>query len=526
MIYCPICGTNNRHGSKFCNECGTELRERGQIRCPACGEMNPTGAAACDSCGEELAAPVIPIPPGSGFMVPDEEEAAGATQLPLWYQSLPAEMTAEIRGSTGAGEEFEGPGVIAAAQALDGEAVARNEVAVAPLASEAETADPVLAKEDQARIAASGEGEGPEVGIEEASPAASTLAQPRAATATPLGQGEEELQDAEPWSSQAQLFAEIVSAPPKVAVAGKSRPGAPWLKSLPRWILFALLLAAVTIPLLIRRPLLSLVQEWLPARWYVSSGSLEATPAVAALYDQISSLESDAPVLVAIDYDPAAMEEMEPLARAILQHLMEEQARVVTVSLLPAGAGMAQELLDTIDAGSGGQRYVNLGYLAGQAAGVRLLGESMPMALPTDFSGNQASDLEGLEGISALRDFDLLVELAASPDTLRWWIEQGSTPQQVPLVAGVSAAVEPLARPYYETNPRQVGGLAGGVRGAAMYEILLSGQVQGSDLQQNAEGPEARRLDAQLAGQLVLILAILVGTLVYLARRVAERVRE
>ena len=80
MIYCPICGTNNRHGSKFCNECGTELRERGQIRCPACGEMNPTGAAACDSCGEELAAPVIPIPPGSGFMVPDEEEAAGATQ--------------------------------------------------------------------------------------------------------------------------------------------------------------------------------------------------------------------------------------------------------------------------------------------------------------------------------------------------------------------------------------------------------------------------------------------------------------
>jgi hypothetical protein len=524
MIYCPICGTNNRHGSKFCNECGTELRERGQIRCPACGKMNPTGAAACDSCGEELAAPVIPIPPGSGFMVPDQEEAAGATQLPLWYQSLPAEMTAEIRESTGAGEESEGPRVIAAAQALDGEAVAGNEAAAAPPASEAETAHPVLAREDQARIAASGE-EGPEAGIEEGLPAASTLAQPRPATATPRSQEEEELRDSGSWSSQAQLFAEIVSAPPKVALAETSRPGTPWLKSLPRWILSALLLAAVTIPLLIRRPLLSSVQEWLPPGWNVGTGSMEATPAVAALYDQISSLESDAPVLLAIDYDPTAMEEMDPLARAILRHLVESRARVVTVSLLPAGAGMAQELLDTIHAGSGGQRYVNLGYLAGQAAGVRLLGESVPMALPTDFSGNRISDLEGLEGISALRDFDLIVELAASPDTLRWWIEQGSTPQEVPLAAGVSAAVEPLARPYYETNPRQVEGLAGGVRGAAMYEILLSDQVQGSDLQQNVEGPEARRLDAQLAGQLVLILAILVGTVVYLAHRVAERVR-
>ncbi|MBO9371341.1 MAG: zinc ribbon domain-containing protein, partial [Chloroflexi bacterium] len=53
MIYCPKCGTANRQGSKFCNECGGPLPTTG-LRCPMCGAMNPTGNLFCDRCHTRL----------------------------------------------------------------------------------------------------------------------------------------------------------------------------------------------------------------------------------------------------------------------------------------------------------------------------------------------------------------------------------------------------------------------------------------------------------------------------------------
>ncbi len=75
------------------------------------------------------------------------------------------------------------------------------------------------------------------------------------------------------------------------------------------------------------------------------------------------------------------------------------------------------------------------------------------------------------------------------------------------MVAGVSAAVDPMARTYYETEPQQLKGVIGGVPGAASYESLRSG---GAGLE-----PEmAARLDSLLAGQVLVILVILGGTIV------------
>jgi hypothetical protein len=240
--------------------------------------------------------------------------------------------------------------------------------------------------------------------------------------------------------------------------------------------------------------------------------SPQTNPAVTALHDEIASLEGNAPVLVAFDYDPTTSGEMDVVAQAIIGHLRDQGARVVAISLLPAGPGTAQRLLEEV-AGPG--QFANLGYLPGQAVAVRDLGMSFRVAVPRDFQGVPVSDLKVMSGIAALQDFDLIVELAATQDSLRWWIEQARAPYGVAMGAGVSASLDPLARPYYETEQRQLVGLVAGVPGAAMYQTL-----------QGAQEPLASRLDAQLAGHAVLVLVLLVGNGVYFVRRGTRREEE
>jgi class 3 adenylate cyclase/tetratricopeptide (TPR) repeat protein len=50
--HCTACGTENRPGSKFCDNCGTPLASS----CPTCGESNRADARFCATCGTPLGA--------------------------------------------------------------------------------------------------------------------------------------------------------------------------------------------------------------------------------------------------------------------------------------------------------------------------------------------------------------------------------------------------------------------------------------------------------------------------------------
>jgi len=143
---------------------------------------------------------------------------------------------------------------------------------------------------------------------------------------------------------------------------------------------------------------------------------------------------------------------------------------------------------------------------------VQALGQGLAPALGQAFQGAAPAGEELLTGITGLDSFGLLLVLAAEPDSLRTWIEQAGALQDARLAAVVSASTEPLARSYYETDPRQLLGLMAGVPGAAMYEALRSddGRVP----------PEMdARLDAHLAGHAVFVLVLLVGNVAYIVRR-------
>ena len=361
---------------------------------------------------------------------------------------------------------------------------------------EAQVPDPAISEEiEEAGLLA---------GIQGALPVEMLIAQPRAITTAELP--DMALEDSPP----ARLFAEVVGRPPDAKPKEIVSPKADVLPAATRWIIYAILIIVVALPIIIGEPLLL--------------RTIEPAAATVDMHGAIESLASGAPVLVAFDYDPASSGEMDMIAQALIGHLMDKGAKMVVVSLLPAGPATAQAVLDelAIDrpayAEGYGQLYANLGYLPGQAAGVRLLGLSMKTALPRDFYGTPLSDLTVMQGLDSTRDFGLIVELSAAQDTLRWWIEQAGTPYDVPLGTGASAAVVPIARPYYETESRQLVGLLGGVPDAITYEALAGGQG-------GPTSSSAARLDSQLAGQVLLILVVLAGNFIYFSRRGTRRER-
>jgi Double zinc ribbon len=134
MVYCSHCGTQNRDGSKFCNNCGARLVPESGLRCPMCSTPNPVENVFCLSCGARLvpltaaALPETkaPPPPIKGLSLPakpeatdestEAEEPAEPTEpegaAPLAAEDLP-DWIARLRGREGeepsAAEESEPP---------------------------------------------------------------------------------------------------------------------------------------------------------------------------------------------------------------------------------------------------------------------------------------------------------------------------------------------------------------------------------------------------------------------------------
>src|SRR5262244_3870400 len=88
-MHCPNCGSENRVGAKFCNECAAPL----PVRCSSCGAENRAGAKFCDEC----AAPLIRQPSTPQVLDPSP---ISYTPLHLTERILAEQAAMEARGAT------------------------------------------------------------------------------------------------------------------------------------------------------------------------------------------------------------------------------------------------------------------------------------------------------------------------------------------------------------------------------------------------------------------------------------------
>jgi hypothetical protein len=182
------------------------------------------------------------------------------------------------------------------------------------------------------------------------------------------------------------------------------------------------------------------------------NGLVSAPPLAQAgedMFNNIQALPPGATVLVAFDYDATQSPEMDTQARVLLRHLAARKANIQVVSLYQAGPAVAQAVINQVNTTLTSTLPINVvqrGYLPGQDTAVAYFLQSTPISMA--------------------------VELAATPDSVRWWVEQlAARPDAPTLLAGVSASAEPMSQPYVESH--QVSGMISGVPGATAYRLKL-----------------------------------------------------
>lgn len=224
----------------------------------------------------------------------------------------------------------------------------------------------------------------------------------------------------------------------------------------------------------------------------------------------ISNLAPGLPVLLAIDYEPGLSGEMDAVSGAVVDYLMIKGAYLVLISTTTSGPVQGEHLLSAVNLVGSHQyhapdQYINLGFVPGGPAGLLGFAENPRGIMPATIEGGVAWDLPFLQKIESLAGFQLVIVATDKPDTARAWIEQVQPGlEATPLLMVVSAQIEPIVRPYYQSSSGQVQGLVSGLAGGATFQSSLgrSGEATGywSSFQ---------------IGILVAVLLILVGGTLY-----------
>jgi hypothetical protein len=221
----------------------------------------------------------------------------------------------------------------------------------------------------------------------------------------------------------------------------------------------------------------------------------------------VSELPSGVTALVAFDYEPGFSGELESTAAAVLAEMTDRGVHLAAVSTNPTGPLLAERFALTHLPDLGGD-FTNLGYVPGGASGLLALAQSPRDMIPFDLHGARVWETGSLRSFNSLADFGAVIILTENPDTARSWIEQVQPTiglANKPLLMVLSAQAEPMVRPYYETDPRQVSGMISGLAGGAAFESIL-GRVGQSRLYWDAFG----------TGLVIAVGLILVGGLVSL----------
>jgi hypothetical protein len=521
---CPECGATNKPESRFCGECGQPLGVPKGVTCPMCETPHAPGITVCTECGARLIpegvssseVPLEPRIPGEGADAPEEGETLGAAEgdrgeweeieedvaheeqvkegaMPPWLRKLEVapgeEVSEQDEDDLERGELPDWLEVPPDFEEMLGEAGVTSEeeeVARADVPAWLEALRPegvedvgeISGEDSPAEVTGLLKDIGGTLGIEP------ILAIPP--RAVPLEPGAPSSAAYE----RADLLRSVIREPARPGIEVADRSGVEKLAaSSVRWMTFLVLAVAVVVPIL-------LGSDW-------SESNMPTGAGTQGMYDAIDGLPQGALVLVSFDYDPGVAGEMVPQARVVLSHLLGRGVRLLSVSLTPEGARLSRQVFEEVADDYGyryGEDYLSLGYVVGVEAGPRSIMEGIRTPGWSELVGDG-------------EDLALIVEFAGDPQYLRLWLEQVQGPYGLPMVAGVSATVDPFARPYYRNQAqRQLLGLMTGLVGAAEYE-RISGEA----------GPALASMDSQSMAHVALILLILVGNLAYFGNSLRGR---
>lgn len=262
------------------------------------------------------------------------------------------------------------------------------------------------------------------------------------------------------------------------------------LSSIDRRYIFILISLTVIIPLLI--------PVGLP---------IKETGEVRSVYEYIENIPPGSAILVAMDYDPAALAELYPMTLAVIRHALSRNIKVIGMTLWITGASLGDLAMREAAEGVAqeGTDYVYLGYVPGGANVIMRMGEDISAIFSKDYSGKPISDIPIMKGIKNYKDIALMIDLAAGATPEAWIVYAGAKYNQV-IAVGCTAVSAVGYYPFLNTN--QIIGLIGGMKGAAEYEKLIE-----------KRGTATAGMDSQSIAHIAIILLIVIANISYFAMR-------
>jgi len=266
------------------------------------------------------------------------------------------------------------------------------------------------------------------------------------------------------------------------------------LRAWERYLLYLLVALAVFLPLIFQ------FEVWpnIPTR------------EVLGVYDTVDGLTPGDTMVIAVDFDPSSMPELDPMLRALLRHAFAKNLYVIGVNLFgPAGTGIGLKAFNDVGDELGkadGTDYVFLGFKPNLIAAVRALNENISEIFTVDAEGRVTSQLPIIQRTPKLKgNIKYLVDLAAG-ETVRPWIAYGSTPGGYPMGAGCTAVSFADYFSFYQSG--QINGLMGGLKAAAEYEELVKHKAVAS-----------AGMNSQSIVHALLVLFIIAANITFLATR-------
>ncbi len=185
------------------------------------------------------------------------------------------------------------------------------------------------------------------------------------------------------------------------------------------------------------------------------------------------AIPENAPVLVAVDYEPARAAEMEAAAAPLFDNLLLlKHPRLTFIASNENGSILAERFITgplAVHNYQSGVTYLNLGYLSGGQMGIRAFAQSPSTVARLDINSQPAWAQQPLQDVTDLTKFAAIILITDSADAARSWVEQTEGSRGVvPVIVIAGAQASPMIQPYYESG--QVAGMVSGLYGGAIIE--------------------------------------------------------
>ena len=232
-----------------------------------------------------------------------------------------------------------------------------------------------------------------------------------------------------------------------------------------------------------------------------------APPETSAALHYVQNVPADSAVLLIFDYEAAQSGEMEAAAAPLVDHmLILKNPRLSMVSSTPTGTGLAERFIKIMQQDRGdykrGERFTNLGYLPGGAAGILAFAENPVSVKSLSTDGVNAWNTPALKNVQQLSEFAAIILITSDAESARIWVEQTEqTRGETPFLVVSSAQSGPMILPYVQSG--QVNGMVTGIDGSASIEQANSGRP----------GMVRRYWDAYGFGLLTAVAMIGVGSI-------------